>query len=342
MAKNESTPIDVVETSKERKGKAPLSGVEHARGGYKRGIGIFDLILRISAFASALAATVAMGTTEQTLPFFTQFFQFQASYDDLPTFSFFVIAMAIVTSYLILSIPFSIVCIARPLAIGARLLLIIFDTVIVTLTTSAASSSVAIVYLAHNGNSSANWLAICQQYGDFCQKISGAVLASFITVVLLVFMVQLSQKRRETNIAVKTTAASVFFKFINWNSFVLPNLKKKKNRNALDTTEHGAFAAETPRASVVFVGNGDTDGDTPFLPSLWRHGWCLLKTLSNIFPFFVFEPYKDNRMDLLAPKLVSVALNLVGLGLCIWKLNTLGLLPTLVSDWVSSLPPAQV
>ncbi|KAF3628092.1 putative pre-mRNA-processing factor 6-like [Capsicum annuum] len=55
----------------------------------------------------------------------------------------------------------------------------------------------------------------------------------------------------------------------------------------------------------------------------------------------VFEPYKDSKVDLLGPKLVFVALNLVGLGLGVWKLNTLGLLPTHASDWVSSLPPAQ-
>lgn len=99
MEKSESTKIDVVETNKEKKGKAPLLGTAaapaivaavghdgHAKGGAKRGIAIFDLILRIAAFASALGATVAMATTEETLPFFTQFFQFEASYDDLPTF----------------------------------------------------------------------------------------------------------------------------------------------------------------------------------------------------------------------------------------------------------------
>ncbi|KAJ6750006.1 hypothetical protein OIU85_000616 [Salix viminalis] len=59
---------------------------------------------------------------------------------------------------------------------------------------AAANSghSAAIVYLAHNGNASANWLAICQQFGDFCQKVSGSVVASFITVVILVFLVVLS------------------------------------------------------------------------------------------------------------------------------------------------------
>ncbi|PIN14177.1 hypothetical protein CDL12_13196 [Handroanthus impetiginosus] len=197
MEKSEATAIDVPETSRESKGKAPLlsapAAVQHtAAPRYKRGVAIFDLILRISAATAALGATVAMGTTEETLPFFTQFFQFQASYDDLTTFSFFVIAMAIVTSYLVLSIPFSIVCIVRPLATGPRLLLIICDTLAVTLATSAAGAAAAIVYLAHNGNSSANWLAICQQFTDFCQRASGAVVGAFVAVALMIFLVLLS------------------------------------------------------------------------------------------------------------------------------------------------------
>mgnify|MGYP004721357847 CR=1 FL=1 len=37
--------------------------------------------------------------------------------------------------------------------------------------------------------------------------------------------------------------------------------------------------------------------------------------------FAVFEPYKDNKVDLLGPKLVYIALNLVGLGLGVWKVG---------------------
>lgn len=103
MDKSESTKIDIPETSTERKGKAPLLGTPAAAaaatkaaaygggrlagGKYKKGVAIFDLILRIAAAAGALGSTVSMGTAEQTLPFFTQFFQFQASYDDLTTFT---------------------------------------------------------------------------------------------------------------------------------------------------------------------------------------------------------------------------------------------------------------
>ncbi|KAG6436095.1 hypothetical protein SASPL_100977 [Salvia splendens] len=142
---------------------------------WKRGVSIFDFILRVCGLVAALAATATMGTTDQTLPFFTQFFQFQASYDDLPTFTFFVVANAIASGYLLLSMPFSIVAI-----------------VVMGLTTAAAAAAAAIVYLAHNGNSNTNWFAICQQFNDFCQRVSGAVVASFIAAVLFICLVVLS------------------------------------------------------------------------------------------------------------------------------------------------------
>ncbi|KAF7152394.1 hypothetical protein RHSIM_Rhsim01G0204200 [Rhododendron simsii] len=171
---------------------ATTRAARYARGGWNRGVAIFDFILRLCAIVAALAATTTMGTTNQTLPFFTQFFQFQANYDDLPAFTFFVIANAIASGYLVLSLPFSIVCIVRPTAVGIRLLLLVLDTVMVAVTTSAASAAAAIVYLAHNGNSNTNWLAICQQFNDFCQRVSGAVVASFIGALIFMFLVVFS------------------------------------------------------------------------------------------------------------------------------------------------------
>ncbi|GAY33041.1 hypothetical protein CUMW_005320 [Citrus unshiu] len=190
---SDSATVDVPESSSAAKGKAPLIGVpRREKAGYKKGIAIFDFILRIGALVCTLAAATTMGTSDETLPFFTQFFQFQASYDDLPTFQYFVIAMALVGGYLVLSLPFSIVTIVRPHAVGPRLLLLILDTVTLTFATAAAAAAAAIVYLAHNGNQNTNWFAICQQFGDFCQKVSGAVVASFIAVVLFVMLVVLS------------------------------------------------------------------------------------------------------------------------------------------------------
>ncbi|KAJ6311075.1 hypothetical protein OIU76_015739 [Salix suchowensis] len=199
----EATKISIQEPKAETKGKGIIAGAlapvivaakaaRRPRKGWKKGAAIFDLVLRLSAIVAGFAATSLMGTTDQTLPFFTQFFQFHAQYNDLPTFLFFVIANAIASGYLVLSLPFSIVCIIRSHASGPRLLLLILDSVMMGLTTSAASASAAIVYLAHNGNSSANWNAFCQQFGNFCQQVSSAVVASLIAATLLLSLVVVS------------------------------------------------------------------------------------------------------------------------------------------------------
>ncbi|XP_010520695.1 PREDICTED: casparian strip membrane protein 1-like [Tarenaya hassleriana] len=192
MAK-ESTAIDMGESSSMAKEKAEakkkVGMATAAAGGSKRGLAIFDFLLRLVAIAFTIAAAAVMGMAEETLPFFTQFFQFQASYDDIPIFQFFLIAMAMVAGYLVLSLPFSIVAIVRPHAVAPRLLLLIFDTVVMTLNAAAAA---AIVYLAHNGNPNTNWLPICQQFGDFCQSVSGAVVSASTAIVFFLLMIVVS------------------------------------------------------------------------------------------------------------------------------------------------------
>ncbi|KAJ1408471.1 Casparian strip membrane protein [Sesbania bispinosa] len=140
--------------------------------GWRKGLAILDFILRLSAIGAALSAAAIMGNNEQILPFFTQFLQFHAQWDDFTTFQFFVAANAAVGGFLILSLPFSIVMMA--------------------LVVATASSAAAIVYLAHNGSEDANWMAICQQFTDFCQGTSLAVVSSFVAAVFLICLIVVS------------------------------------------------------------------------------------------------------------------------------------------------------
>ncbi|KAE8709019.1 Casparian strip membrane protein 1 [Hibiscus syriacus] len=129
MKSEDHSAINVPELSTVEKGKAPLiSTAREQKSGYKKGLGISDFLLILGAIIAALATVATMRTSDETLTFFTQFLQFEASYDDLPTFMFCVITIALVGGYLVLSLPFSIVTIVRPHAVAPRLLIFILDT----------------------------------------------------------------------------------------------------------------------------------------------------------------------------------------------------------------------
>lgn len=58
------------------------------RAAATRGLAVLDLILRFVAVIATVGSAIAMGTTNQTLPFFTQFLRFKAQYSDLPTLTY--------------------------------------------------------------------------------------------------------------------------------------------------------------------------------------------------------------------------------------------------------------
>ncbi|CAD6242419.1 unnamed protein product [Miscanthus lutarioriparius] len=179
----ETSKADVLEV-------AASSGSRRAAA--NRGLAVLDLILRFVAVIATVGSAIAMGTTNQTLPFFTQFLRFKAQYSDLSTLTFFVVVNSIVAAYLVLSIPLSIVHIMASRAKYSRLVLVFFDAAMLALVTAAASAAAGIVYLAHKGNARANWFAICQQFDSFCGRISGSLIGSFAAMALLLLLILLS------------------------------------------------------------------------------------------------------------------------------------------------------
>ncbi|KAF4394801.1 casparian strip membrane protein 1-like [Cannabis sativa] len=162
------------------------------RRSVSRGLSILDFILRVLAALGTLASAIAMGTTKQTLPFVTRFVRFKAVYKDLPTFTFFVIANSIAFGYLLLSLTISFLHIVKYKAINSRIVLIVFDLVIMGVLMGGASAATAIVSLAHDGNTIANWFPICRQFNSFCQRVSGSLIGSYLAIVLFIILIILS------------------------------------------------------------------------------------------------------------------------------------------------------
>ncbi|XP_030485020.1 casparian strip membrane protein 5 [Cannabis sativa] len=158
----------------------------------RRGISMLDFVLRLIGIVGTMASAIAMATTDETLPFATRFVRFKANYDDLPTFTLFVVVNGVVGGYLVVSLSLSILHIVRSTPQKSRILLIIFDTVMLGFLTAGASASAAIVYLAHQGNTTANWFAICQQFNSFCGRISGSLIGSFVGVAVFILIILLS------------------------------------------------------------------------------------------------------------------------------------------------------
>ncbi|PVH36115.1 hypothetical protein PAHAL_6G001700 [Panicum hallii] len=158
-------------------------------GGFRRCLAVIDFLLRVAAFGPTLAAAISTGTADERLSVFTQFFQFHARFDDFPAFTFFVVGNAIAAGYLVLSLPFSAVGIVHPGATGVRLFLLLCDVVVMCLLTAAGAAAAAIVYVAHWGSRRANWVPICMQFHGFCQRTSGAVVATFLAVLVLAVLI---------------------------------------------------------------------------------------------------------------------------------------------------------
>lgn len=57
------------------------------------------------------------------------------------------------------------------------------------LLTAGASAAAAIVAMAHNGSTGANWAPFCQQFRSFCDRISGSLIGSFVSVVVFILII---------------------------------------------------------------------------------------------------------------------------------------------------------
>lgn len=62
----------------------------------------------------------------------------------------------------------------------------------VALASGGDSAATFMAELGKNGNSHARWNKICDKFGTFCDRGSGAIISSFVGLLLLVIITALS------------------------------------------------------------------------------------------------------------------------------------------------------
>lgn len=165
---------------------------------------VVDLILRLLAIGATLAAAIVMGTNKQTvmipLPLgpggATVFAPLHAKYHYSPAFIFFVIANAIACGYTVLSlIPSVTGKLAARSGSYPRMSafhLAVADMVMVALVMAGASAAAAIAYVGYKGNSHTQWLKICNNFDRFCHHTAGAIVTSFVAVIIFMILTMMS------------------------------------------------------------------------------------------------------------------------------------------------------
>ncbi|XP_058100910.1 CASP-like protein 1B1 [Magnolia sinica] len=156
------------------------------------------VVLRVLAICATLSATLVMALNKQSKTMVVALVgntpitgTVTAKFQQTPAFVFFVIANAIASfhniSLLLLRLYGSKLQIK-----GLGLLVTISDMMMVSLVSAAAAGAAAMAELGKNGNTHARWNKICDRFETFCDHGGGALIASFISVGLLMALNALS------------------------------------------------------------------------------------------------------------------------------------------------------
>lgn len=151
---------------------------------------VVDFILRLLAIGSTFSAAIVMGTNKQMamLPIVGAL---PAKYQYSPAFVFFVAANAVACAYTVLSLIFSVTGKLANSTLPA-FLLSVTDLVMVALVSAGASAAAAIAYVGYKGNSHTQWGKVCGIYDRFCHHGSGAIISSFIGLIIFVVLTAIS------------------------------------------------------------------------------------------------------------------------------------------------------
>lgn len=156
-------------------------------------ISLSFVVLRVLAFLASLAAAVVMAANKQKKTFVVATIgttpieaTLTAKFQHTPAFIFFVIANAMVSLHNLLMLIVEVIGHKFDKK-GLRFSIVpILDMMNVALISGGASAALFMGQLGRDGNSHARWSKICDKFGTYCNRGSGAMVASFLGLLLMI------------------------------------------------------------------------------------------------------------------------------------------------------------
>ncbi|CAA3003194.1 CASP 1F2 [Olea europaea subsp. europaea] len=149
-----------------------------------------QILLRVLATGGSLAATWLVLTSKQTVEVFGIVVDARYSYSS--AFKFFAFANIISCAFSLLS--FFIVFILGYKAVNPRNYFFIFlhDLILTTLLMAGCAAATAIGYVGKYGNSHTGWIAICDHFAKYCDRIMLSIIISFICILFYLLLTVIS------------------------------------------------------------------------------------------------------------------------------------------------------
>ncbi|XP_058735776.1 CASP-like protein 1B1 [Vicia villosa] len=157
------------------------------------------LSIRIITFLATASATIVMALNKQTKNFVVATVgsipvtvPLVAKFQHTPAFIFFVVANGIVSFHNLVMIAMDILG-PKFDNKGLQLALIaVLDTMALALASAGDGAATSMSELGRNGNSHAKWNKICDKFETYCNRGGGALIASFIGLILLLIVTVMS------------------------------------------------------------------------------------------------------------------------------------------------------
>ncbi|KAF3450182.1 hypothetical protein FNV43_RR06262 [Rhamnella rubrinervis] len=153
-------------------------------------------VVRMVSFLATASATLVMAFSKETKTLVVANIggvpikaTISAKFQHTPAFVFFVIANGMASLHNLLMIMAEVFRDKMFNNRGVHLVMIaILDMMTVALASAGGGAALFMAMLGKNGNSHARWSKICDKFDSYCDRSGGALIASFVGLVLLLLI----------------------------------------------------------------------------------------------------------------------------------------------------------